>query len=147
MQAYVVGFLFNDEKSRVALIEKNRPDWQKGKLNGIGGKVWPSELPSHSMVREFEEETGVLLTKWELFAVLRDALESVFVISFFFAISSNALDKVTTNTEEKVIICDIDSLPGLNIVNNLNWLIPMALSMDKLETSRTEVNYFSIREY
>jgi hypothetical protein len=35
---YVVGFAF-DTDGRVALIRKNRPEWQAGRLNGIGGHV------------------------------------------------------------------------------------------------------------
>jgi hypothetical protein len=34
----VAGFLFRNNDTEVALIRKNKPDWQKGKLNGIGGK-------------------------------------------------------------------------------------------------------------
>ena len=36
---YVLGFLFSPDCKRVALIIKNRPDWQAGFLNGIGGKI------------------------------------------------------------------------------------------------------------
>ena len=43
----------------VALIRKNRPAWQKGKLNGIGGHIEQTDkTPYDAMVREFEEETG-----------------------------------------------------------------------------------------
>ena len=53
MKEYVVGFMFSEE------ILKNKPDWQAGRLNGVGGKVEPNEYPDQAMVREFEEETGV----------------------------------------------------------------------------------------
>jgi len=47
---YVCGFLFDMAFKHVALINKVRPDWQKGKLNGIGGKVEPSspDIPCSS---------------------------------------------------------------------------------------------------
>jgi hypothetical protein len=38
-QDYVVGFLFRNNLSEVALIKKDRPAWQAGHLNGIGGKL------------------------------------------------------------------------------------------------------------
>ena len=38
MTKYVVGFMFSPDKQFVALIRKNRPEWQAGKLNGIAGK-------------------------------------------------------------------------------------------------------------
>ena len=56
---YALGFAFNVGLTQVALIEKLKPDWQKGKLNGIGGKVNNFENYNLAMVREFEEETGV----------------------------------------------------------------------------------------
>lgn len=39
MKRYVAGFLFNKEGNQVALIEKQRPEWQKFQLNGIGGHI------------------------------------------------------------------------------------------------------------
>ena len=46
----------------VLLIRKARPDWQAGKLNGIGGKVEGAETITEATVREFREETGL----WEI---------------------------------------------------------------------------------
>ena len=60
---YVVGFLFNPDMTEVVLIKKNRPDWQKGLLNGVGGKIESGEDPITAMIREFKEETGIKLEK------------------------------------------------------------------------------------
>lgn len=54
---YVVGFLFSEDESRVLLVLKNRPAWQEGKLNGVGGKIEAGETPLQAMEREFKEET------------------------------------------------------------------------------------------
>ena len=53
---YVLGFAFTKDLKQVALIRKKRPEWQAGKLNGIGGKVNINEVPLLAMVREFQEE-------------------------------------------------------------------------------------------
>jgi 8-oxo-dGTP pyrophosphatase MutT (NUDIX family) len=85
---YVVGFAF-DTYGRVALIRKNRPEWQAGQLNGIGGHVETAcersdhinsrhdaacrghlEDPYVAMVREFEEETGRRVEGWQKFVVM-----------------------------------------------------------------------------
>lgn len=58
MKTYVLGFCFNAALNKVVLIRKNRPQWQAGKLNGVGGHVEPWELPLGAMVREFREESG-----------------------------------------------------------------------------------------
>lgn len=49
---YVAGFMFNEDRTRVALIEKQKPDWQRGKLNGIGGKIEDDESPVEAMTSE-----------------------------------------------------------------------------------------------
>ena len=55
---YVLGLVFNDTATRILLIEKLRPDWQKDRWNGIGGKIEEGETPSEAMLRESREETG-----------------------------------------------------------------------------------------
>lgn len=60
-QDYVVGYAFRSDYGAVALIEKRKPAWQAGKLNGIGGKIEPGESPEAAMSREFLEEAGLLV--------------------------------------------------------------------------------------
>lgn len=57
---YVLGIMFSEDEERVLAIWKNRPDWQAGKLNGIGGKIEDGETPIEAMRREFREETGFI---------------------------------------------------------------------------------------
>lgn len=59
---WVLGFAF-DDLGQVALIHKARPTIQRGKWNGIGGSIEGRELAVEAMVREFDEETGILLPK------------------------------------------------------------------------------------
>lgn len=59
MEKYVVIFLFTFDKKKVWLIKKEKPDWQKGCLNGIGGKVEEGESPLDAAYRELKEEAGV----------------------------------------------------------------------------------------
>ena len=61
MTDYVVGFAFNSTQNfnSVVLINKNRPDWQAGKYNGIGGHIEPGETTYEAITREFDEEAGV----------------------------------------------------------------------------------------
>lgn len=61
MQLFVCGFCFDQERDRVVLIQKAQPDWQAGRLNGVGGKVESGESVAQAMTREFEEEAGVRL--------------------------------------------------------------------------------------
>lgn len=56
---YVLGFAFDLADNSVALIEKKRPDWQKGHWNGLGGHIEEGESPHAAMVREFLEEANI----------------------------------------------------------------------------------------
>lgn len=84
---YVLGFIFNPEKTEIALIRKDRPSWQKGALNAIGGKIENGESPLKAMVRENKEETSVLIPEdnWKEFAFFSGDWGSVtcFKTSFF----------------------------------------------------------------
>ncbi len=125
MQSYVNGFMFSEDKKKVALIKKNKPSWQKGLLNGIGGKIEKDETPQMAIVREFEEETGVKtkISDWKLFVIINKDLE--YKLYFFVAINNKIFD-IKTMEEEEVGIYDTNNLPQKKLFN-LNWLIPMSL--------------------
>ena len=39
MSEYVVGFMLETLSDRVIVIRKQKPLWQSGLLNGVGGKI------------------------------------------------------------------------------------------------------------
>lgn len=124
MQQYVVGFLFNPEKTRVAMVYKHKPEWQRGLFNGIGGKIEPGETPAAAMLREFHEEAGVYVT-WKSATILKGIDFEVHV----FTATSNAIDDAHTIEREEIVTVDPRALPG-NVIPNLKWLIPMLLDPD-----------------
>ena len=46
-------------KEELILVRKNKPAWQKGKLNLPGGKIEPTEDYKIAALRELKEETGL----------------------------------------------------------------------------------------
>lgn len=126
---YVAGFLFRAAGSEVALIRKTKPDWQRGKLNGIGGKVEPRESTVDAMLREFREETGYTETRWTKFCTLSVPQAS---ITFFKSLYGNVADLKTT-PDEHVSWFHVDTIlnpprvSSVEVLPNLRWLIPMAL--------------------
>jgi 8-oxo-dGTP diphosphatase len=121
---YVVGFAF-DTRGRVALIRKNRPAWQAGRLNGIGGHVEPGEAPRDAMTREFQEETGTRLDGWERFAVM--AFPGAII--YFYRLRNLhpiRLDGLRSITDEEVCIWDHRGLYSTDVIPNLTWLVPLA---------------------
>lgn len=121
MIEYVAGLLYNEAGDYVALIEKQKPEWQKGKLNAIGGKVEPGENPQDAMQREFLEETGVDIAAWQYRFTLER--EGVYAVHFFSHYSSLIHD-VKTIEEEKVGVYATFLLP-INLIPNLKWIIPI----------------------
>ena len=125
MTYYVTGFMYSTDKRRVVLIEKINPQWQRGHLNGVGGKIEKDETPEMAMSREFEEETGVATAPeaWRVFAVINGGQE--YKVYFLCTIDDN-LSQAKTVEAEKVGIYDVADLPQ-NVLHNLRWLIPMSL--------------------
>ena len=73
MIRYVAGLAFtNSALQCVALVHKNRgPSGVVGKWTGIGGKIEEGETPSEAMVREFAEETGIVIEIDQPFQIQR----------------------------------------------------------------------------
>jgi 8-oxo-dGTP diphosphatase len=133
MQLYVCGFLFSPDRSRVLLIRKNRPAWQAGKLNGVGGKIEAGESPLDAMIREFREEAQLRIESWQEILVLsghEDAgKKSDWQGHFFRAFGS--IDEAVAVTDEALEIHPVNSLPR-DTIPNLRWIIPMLLDDEVL---------------
>jgi len=124
---FTAGFLLTNDLSWVALIEKQRPAYLKGKLNGIGGHMEPGETPLQCQIREFREETGMTVNDWTQFATLR--IPGRAEINFFYAFAST-FSNLKQMTDEKLVYRYLPELHGDNYagcVPNLRYLLPMAL--------------------
>lgn len=142
MKVYCAGFLFNRDMSQVVLIRKDHPDWQKGKLNAVGGHIESDETPAEAMEREFREETGLEFGYWQELALLSNrvppslaATSIAWQVHFFYRVCIfNETPKIPLDAKtckEPVAWYPVehtaDRLP------NLRWLIPMAISMGRGE--------------
>jgi 8-oxo-dGTP diphosphatase len=137
MKEYVLGFCFTPGGEAVALIKKTKPEWQKGRLNGIGGKIEENETPAEAMQREFMEETGVVIKKdnWNKLGVFKSPN---WIVHVFYQFTDKVVD-IKTTTEEEVILADVKYVMSRNeILPNLRWLLPLCL--DK-EVMNVEVEY------
>ncbi|MEK7541973.1 MAG: NUDIX domain-containing protein [Patescibacteria group bacterium] len=139
MKNYTLGFIFTPEFNRVLLIHKTKPEWQAGKINGIGGKIEEGESPLECIVREVREEAGLATAadKWIYLGEMGSDMWRVYV---FATVYRGCMDDAKSPDEEKVEWFDPAALPG-NIINNLTWLVPLAL--DKMRYG--EFQDFSMR--
>lgn len=128
-KVYVVGFLFSEDLSEVLLIEKQRPAFQFGKLNGIGGGVDEGEDIYDAQVRELEEESGVKTKKedWIHFAdfVFGKGMKVCFLVA-----KTIAKPRAKTMTDEEVAWVSMKNLPE-NILSDIEPLLPLAKNILK----------------
>jgi 8-oxo-dGTP diphosphatase len=124
MIAATLGFVFSSNFEQVLLIHKNRPAWQAGRVNGLGGKVETGETPVECISREVQEETGLLIpvqewhsvgevfwTEWEV---------TVWAAQYVGSTSDNLVP-----TDEPLQWYPVAELPT-TVMSNLRWLIPLA---------------------
>ena len=140
MKEMTLTFMLGGEDcGEVLLIEKTRPNWQKGKLNGIGGHIEPGETPQQAAKREFDEETGnhwrgLQQRAYMHFATMEgiSMAEPVWRVHCFSVHSDFNLFGVTYDGEEgrvRAFRADLISSPAnsrVPILPNLKWLIPLA---------------------
>lgn len=125
MKKYTVGFIFNKDLSKVLLIHKTKPEWQAGRINGIGGKVEDGEEYVDCMVREAEEETGIKSKSkdWVSTGVIegKDAVIATFGYQY-----EGELFDAFVYEKEKIEWFSVQEIPD-NVIMNLNWLIPLTI--------------------
>jgi 8-oxo-dGTP diphosphatase len=142
-QEYVAGFVFSDwDKSvfsgrSVVLIRKNKPEWQKDKLNGVGGKIELDETPPQAMAREFREETGVKTNPmdWILFCSVK-FLSNSDTVHFFKLFSTDICQSIKTQDPKEPVYHLVIEETHSQSLPNLKWLIPLALSGDILHCTQ-----------
>lgn len=128
---YVVGYLFNDQGTEVALILKNHPEAQAGLYNGIGGHVEEHEDPSMAMAREFWEETSIKpIVLWHKAVYIRNPRWCVY---YFWARSTAVLEwlraKTDWPTDEEVQVFAVKALPQ-NLYSHVAWTVFACLAAD-----------------
>ncbi len=112
---YVVGIV--TDGSKILLLRKNNPDWQKGLYNGVGGKVNLDETPLEAIIRECQKEVGLEISNWNQIETI--PLQSGVDLTYFFAvIEEEELKKAQSLQDERVEFFDIDNLPK-NILKDL----------------------------
>jgi 8-oxo-dGTP diphosphatase len=133
MKRYVCSFLFSPDRTRVLLIRKNRPTWQAGRLNGVGGKIEPGETPVQAARREFREETGLDLPEPSFAHVLTlggpDDFGSGVPWEGYFFRAFGPVDEGRAMTDERLEVHTVDPLPR-DVIPNLRWMIPLLLDDD-----------------
>jgi len=154
---YVCGFLF-DSHRRVLLVRKMRgPAAVVGRWNGIGGRIERGEMGLDAMRREFVEETGIGIERWDGVLQLSGMNAGRFwSVQFYRAWVEEmpAALRSTNDVGEELGAFDVDAVlaqahgrgltyetstrPG-GVVRNLQWIVPMLLDGDVRKAMVMEV--------
>lgn len=119
-----LAFLFDPAHTQVLLIKKNRPPWQAGRYNGLGGKLEKGDTDAtDAVLREIKEETGQQLTESDLRQVGTMASSDWHVEIFTSTIDQSA-SLPTIIPEGALEWHPVDSIPA-TAIDNLQWLIPL----------------------
>jgi len=148
---YCLGFMFDEQRDLVLLIKKNKPKWQEGLYNGIGGKVqlrkdtdvytgavtWHHDVHDTNiydfrkdMAREFKEEVGIETEpyQWEHCLEMYGEWFNVFVYRCF----SNDVMNYKQMEEEVPCTFILSHWNGRGCISNLSWIVPLLLD-DELD--------------
>jgi 8-oxo-dGTP diphosphatase len=132
-QEYVLGFAFC--RDLVLLIRKNKPEWQAGRLNGLGGAIEPGETEQEAMSREFCEESGVRIRAqhWRKFLTME--FPDCVIHCFVTWLSETEYHNIRSATAEEVqwVNQHHSILRTPACLSNLRWLIPMATNFEYFE--------------
>jgi len=126
MNKYCLGLLFNCDETGVLLLSKRSTDtYNPGLWNGVGGKVEKGEDGVCAMVRETEEETGLLVpeNEWRLLGVISDY--DIFHVDVFAARAD--ISSARQTTDEIIKIFDRETAKDLDFAASvkdvlLTWL-------------------------
>lgn len=119
---YVLGFIFSGTMQQVLLMKKERPTWQKGFLNGIGGRCHVGEDPEVAMHRETDEEIGVNSVPWHLALTFEGPDYIVYVYG---ACDHMAYEFATPQTDEQLVYLGITELARPAVLWDAQHLVPL----------------------
>lgn len=155
MQHYTIGALFNFDLTMVLLIQKNKPEWQRGKYNLPGGKVEPIyeeqrerlESPEECIEREMFEESELIILEedWKYVGIIKNISKDGYRVHLLtHRLPTNDLPTTIQNTPEPTNWFPISNMPS-NRISNLSWLIHFAKNIH--EQGNHDVLTFGTFEY
>ena len=133
MKRYSLGFVFNGSLDKVLLMHKLKPEWQAGKLNGLGGKVEEGETALSCISREIQEESGLVIPcdQWKFIGELNG---EDWTTGVYGAIYHGPTEDAKSIEKEPINWFNPSTLPE-NIIPNLSWLVPLTIEKLKNEIS------------
>lgn len=138
MKNYVVGFITDGK--RVLLIKKNRPDFQKGLYNGVGGLILENETPLDAIIRKTKSETGLEINDWIKLDTFPYPETETTLHLFQATVSKKFIKHYRTTTDEIVRLFKIEELP-FNIFPDVSYICKRRLIKQKEQKALYQFSY------
>lgn len=143
---YCLGFIFNRDLSQVLLMEKKKPPNQKGKLNGVGGKIENTESVIEAMTRETEEETGLYIdpVNWKLTGLIRIHTDVIYIYYCVYKEDWYAFNPIEKECSEgQLMYVHTQYLQTIkNLMENVLWIFEFIKDRETTQHYKTFViNY------
>lgn len=127
---FTLGIIFSPSLEYVYLIRRDHPDSQKGKLNGVGGKVEPGETVGACMAREAVEECGYS-GKWTRFGIKEGHTLGwgAYECHLYYSIMPPDAEEPHTTESQPIERIRLNDIPALReqVIPPLNLIIHSAL--------------------
>lgn len=124
---YVVNAIFSPDLQDILIIRKNRPQWQAGKFNLIGGKVEVSEDFCDAVIRETKEECGLDISSDDIRNVGIIEKKNEYLVVCYVTVTESIYEfsSMTDEAVYRVTMEELRSLPEEKRVNNLLSLVEL----------------------
>ncbi len=133
MEKYVLIFcshIDSYDAERFIVVQKDRPSWQKGRLNLPGGKIEKGETAYQAAIRELYEETGIANTiRMEESGTVGG--EHFIIHCFTCFTTKNAIKPREGETETVTWQYWSDIRHDKNLMPNLRVIIPLMMARQK----------------
>jgi len=132
-QEFVVGLVFDRALETVLLIEKNRPAWQAGSLNGLGGSVNNEEPMRYAVTREVLEESGLYYPQAEWTDVMREVVFNPAtgrraIIGVFAAVHELEQFNPVSKTDEQVRLVRVKDIKQFKLVRGVQGYVQLSIN-------------------
>jgi ADP-ribose pyrophosphatase YjhB (NUDIX family) len=124
---YTIGIYFDSKLKKVALILKNRPEWQRGLYNFPGGHIEENETPEECISREFKEECLVKTDpkEWMQIGAIHG---NNYTVIMLLCIQKEEHSELRTGEDQPVFWKWIHGIPD-NCIKNVHWITYYALNI------------------
>lgn len=113
----------------ILVVGKNKPEWQVGRFNLVGGKIEPGESPIEAAIRELKEESGINHNSDEeshVYGQIVGSWGKVYVVNI--PVTDTTVQQPPSETEQVMWLHWNDLKDNFRLMPNLRVIIPLMIT-------------------